>query len=205
MKWVTREKARVDRIACPWLITRFIDREPTFLFVPVAQVLADGEGHDEDIGEEDSCVELGKALQWLQRDLRSGAAVVDEVEETAHPAVFLWNAESSPTEVGDFLPERCVECVRALHQPAHDLGAALFGQKLARRAPQHFLLFRESEVHDAKSYSSAVVGGAESAGLDSCSAASSSGGIVRTGGVIPIGGAGAVCDRGLRTRLKSPK
>jgi len=27
MKWVTREKARVDRIACPWLISRFIDKE----------------------------------------------------------------------------------------------------------------------------------------------------------------------------------
>jgi hypothetical protein len=40
MKWVTREKARVDRIACPWLISRFIDREPTFLFVPSSQVLA---------------------------------------------------------------------------------------------------------------------------------------------------------------------
>lgn len=33
MKWVTREKARVDRIACPWLISRFIDKEPVFLFV----------------------------------------------------------------------------------------------------------------------------------------------------------------------------
>lgn len=39
MKWVTREKARVDRIACPWLITRFIDKEPTFLFVPADQVM----------------------------------------------------------------------------------------------------------------------------------------------------------------------
>jgi hypothetical protein len=39
MKWVTREKARVDRIACPWLITRFIDREPVFLFVPADQVM----------------------------------------------------------------------------------------------------------------------------------------------------------------------
>jgi hypothetical protein len=38
MKWVTREKARVDRIACPWLISRFIDKEPTFLFVPADQV-----------------------------------------------------------------------------------------------------------------------------------------------------------------------
>jgi len=40
MKWITREKARVDRIACPWLITRFIDKEPTFLFVPAGEVLA---------------------------------------------------------------------------------------------------------------------------------------------------------------------
>jgi len=38
MKWITREKARVDRIACPWLISRFIDREPVFLFVPAAEV-----------------------------------------------------------------------------------------------------------------------------------------------------------------------
>ena len=39
MKWVTREKARVDRIACPWLITRFIDKEAEFLFVPPAEVM----------------------------------------------------------------------------------------------------------------------------------------------------------------------
>ena len=39
MKWITREKARVDRIACPWLISRFIDREAIFLFVPAAEVL----------------------------------------------------------------------------------------------------------------------------------------------------------------------
>jgi protein-tyrosine-phosphatase len=40
MKWITRERARVDRIACPWLITRFIDPKPEFLFVPAAEVLA---------------------------------------------------------------------------------------------------------------------------------------------------------------------
>jgi len=46
MKWVTREKARVDRIACPWLISRFIDRDPTFLFVPSDHVrqVAEREG-----------------------------------------------------------------------------------------------------------------------------------------------------------------
>ena len=39
MKWVTRRKARVDRIACPWLIRRFIDPEAEFLFVPEDQVM----------------------------------------------------------------------------------------------------------------------------------------------------------------------
>ena len=39
MKWVTRENANVDRIACPWLIRRFIDAEAEFLFVPREQVL----------------------------------------------------------------------------------------------------------------------------------------------------------------------
>ena len=40
MKWITRERARVDRIACPWLIRRFIDPRPEFLFVPAGQVMA---------------------------------------------------------------------------------------------------------------------------------------------------------------------
>lgn len=39
MKWVTREKARVDRIACPWLITRFVDKDAEFLFVPPGEVM----------------------------------------------------------------------------------------------------------------------------------------------------------------------
>jgi protein-tyrosine-phosphatase len=40
MKWITRERARVDRIACPWLISRFIDPKPEFLFVPAKDVLS---------------------------------------------------------------------------------------------------------------------------------------------------------------------
>jgi protein-tyrosine-phosphatase len=38
MKWITRARARVDRIACPWLVSRFIDPKPEFLFVPADQV-----------------------------------------------------------------------------------------------------------------------------------------------------------------------
>ena len=40
MKWVTRERPKIDRIACPWLIARFIDDAPEFLYVPVGEVLA---------------------------------------------------------------------------------------------------------------------------------------------------------------------
>ncbi len=39
MKWITRERPKIDRIACPWLITRFIDKESEFLFVPTGDVL----------------------------------------------------------------------------------------------------------------------------------------------------------------------
>jgi len=39
MKWVTRERPKIDRIACPWLIARFIDEAPEFLYVPADQVL----------------------------------------------------------------------------------------------------------------------------------------------------------------------
>ena len=40
MKWVTRERPKIDRIACPWLIARFIDDGPEFLYVPPGEVLA---------------------------------------------------------------------------------------------------------------------------------------------------------------------
>jgi len=40
MKWVTRKNANVDRIACPWLVRRFVDPDAEFLFVPADQVMA---------------------------------------------------------------------------------------------------------------------------------------------------------------------
>jgi hypothetical protein len=40
MKWITREHVKVDRVACPWLIKKFVDPEAEFLFVPTDQVMA---------------------------------------------------------------------------------------------------------------------------------------------------------------------
>ncbi len=39
MKWVTRARPKIDRIACPWLVARFIDRDAEFLYVPAGEVL----------------------------------------------------------------------------------------------------------------------------------------------------------------------
>jgi hypothetical protein len=38
MKWITRERPKIDRIACPWLIKNFIDKEAEFIYVPLSEV-----------------------------------------------------------------------------------------------------------------------------------------------------------------------
>ena len=38
MKWITRQRPKIDRIACPWLIKRFIDNEAEFIFAPPEEV-----------------------------------------------------------------------------------------------------------------------------------------------------------------------
>ncbi len=39
MKWITRERVKVDRVACPWLIKKFVDKDAEFLFVPADKVM----------------------------------------------------------------------------------------------------------------------------------------------------------------------
>jgi hypothetical protein len=41
MKWITREKVKVDRVACPWLIKKFVDKDAEFVFVPREEVMAE--------------------------------------------------------------------------------------------------------------------------------------------------------------------
>jgi hypothetical protein len=41
MKWITREHIKVDRVACPWLIRKFVDPDAEFLFVPADQVMSE--------------------------------------------------------------------------------------------------------------------------------------------------------------------
>ncbi|URC11692.1 chromate resistance protein ChrB domain-containing protein [Flavobacterium sp. B183] len=39
MKWITRERPKIDRIACPWLIKKIVDKESEFIYVPYNEVL----------------------------------------------------------------------------------------------------------------------------------------------------------------------
>jgi len=85
MKWVTRERARVDRIACPWLITRFIDPSPEFLFVPAGGVLAAAE-RESAIPYDIADVELGHRGRLCSFDafieLRRGVGIGARDQET---------------------------------------------------------------------------------------------------------------------------
>ncbi len=58
MKWITREKVKVDRVACPWVIKRFIDPQAEFIFVPAEQVGAKARELDATPFDIDGC-ELG--------------------------------------------------------------------------------------------------------------------------------------------------
>jgi hypothetical protein len=58
MKWITREKIKVDRVACPWLIKRFIDPSAEFIFVPKDQVRAKAQELDATPYDIEDC-ELG--------------------------------------------------------------------------------------------------------------------------------------------------
>lgn len=43
MKWITRERPKIDRIACPWLVARFIDKDAEFIYVPKDKVMSEAE------------------------------------------------------------------------------------------------------------------------------------------------------------------
>jgi hypothetical protein len=46
MKWITREKVKVDRVACPWLIKKFVDKDAEFVFVPGEKVMEEAKRLD---------------------------------------------------------------------------------------------------------------------------------------------------------------
>jgi len=82
MKWVTRERPKTDRIACPWLIRRFIDPEAEFLYVPAGEVLAVAE-------REDALSYDAPGARYTHRDGLCSFEVLVEEYAIADPAVGL--------------------------------------------------------------------------------------------------------------------
>ena len=46
MKWITREHVKVDRVACPWLIKKFVDKDAEFIFAPADKVMTEAKRLD---------------------------------------------------------------------------------------------------------------------------------------------------------------
>jgi hypothetical protein len=83
MKWITREHVKVDRVACPWLIKKFVDPDAEFLFVPPDQVMQEAERSGA-IPYDVQGVELGHhGLEC------SFEAILKKYELTSDPALVL--------------------------------------------------------------------------------------------------------------------
>jgi len=80
MKWVTRERPKTDRIACPWLIKNFIDAEAEFLYVPAEQVLEVSESEQAHSYD-------APGAEFPHRDGRCSFEVLVEEYKIADPAV----------------------------------------------------------------------------------------------------------------------
>ena len=105
MKWITRENANVDRIACPWLIRRFIDPDAEFVFVARDQVLtvaASEGGHSYDAEGAEYTHRDGKCSFDVLIDefnLAGDAALV-RLAEIVHAADVSEDRDSSPEGAG---------------------------------------------------------------------------------------------------------
>jgi hypothetical protein len=101
MKWITRENANVDRVACPWLIKRFVDPQAEFLYVPADQVMAEAERQhaipydvpDVELGHVDGRCSFDSII--LKYNLRDDAALL-ELARVVHAADVNADLDTSP-------------------------------------------------------------------------------------------------------------
>jgi len=118
MKWITRERPRVDRVACPWLIEKFIDQNAEFIYVPADRVMAEAKRQNatpydvKDVelghrGPECSFDAFVRKYGLLKDPAMVYMAKVIRGADTADKAI-------TPESVGI---EALLEGVRSLHQP----------------------------------------------------------------------------------------
>jgi hypothetical protein len=131
MKWVTRARPKVDRIACPWLIKRFVDPQAEFLYVPTDQVVA--------VAEREAAIPFD----------------IPNVELGHHGAECSFDAILKKYNVADPALQRLALIVRGADTPAKDLTPESRGLEAIadgfRRIydDDHQQLAAESVVYDA--------------------------------------------------------
>lgn len=118
MKWITREHPRVDRVACPWLVQKFVDKDAEFLYVPNEQVAAEARRSGAtpyDIKD----AELGHHGAECSFDAFVHKYALDKDPAMAYMAKVIRGADTAdktvtPESVG---VEALLEGTRLLHQP----------------------------------------------------------------------------------------
>jgi hypothetical protein len=104
VKYITRANAKVDRVACPWLIKRFIDPEAEFLFVPDADVMRIAE-RESAIPYDVPDVELGHvdgrcSFESILRKYQLHDPALDELARIVHGADIAADVDVTPESAG---------------------------------------------------------------------------------------------------------
>ena len=118
MKWITHEHPRVDRVACPWLIERFVDKEAEFIYVPKDQVMSEAQKRGAtpyDVKD----VELGHHGSECSFDAFVHKYALDRDPAVAYMAKVIRGADTAdkaitPESVG---VEALLDGLRQLHYP----------------------------------------------------------------------------------------
>lgn len=118
MKWITHEHPRVDRVACPWLIERFVDKEAEFIYVPKDDVMAEAKKRgatpydvkDVELGHHGAACSFDAFVHKYGLDRDPAVAYMAKVIRGADTA----DKSITPESVG---VEALLEGLRQLHYP----------------------------------------------------------------------------------------
>lgn len=109
MKWITRERVKVDRVACPWLIRKFVDKDAEFLFVPADRVMSeaarlgatpydvkDVDGEPVELGHHGKECSFEAILKKYQLANDPALALLGKIVNGADTDNTLWNQPEGP-------------------------------------------------------------------------------------------------------------
>jgi hypothetical protein len=104
MKWITRERVKVDRVACPWVIKKFVDPQAEFFFVPADQVLVEAarlgatpfDVKDVDLGHHGKECSFEAILKKCDLTTNAALVLLGKIVNGADTDNSLWNQPEGP-------------------------------------------------------------------------------------------------------------